>query len=412
MSARVGRRMLTFAAALVIAATALMMLGSAQVRADQVTRGETITHDTTLQNDLTDCPGDGIIVGADDITLDLNGHTIAGRFDVRFCTDECVHQDGIANTGHDRVVIENGEVRNFETELRLEGANRNKLIALQVHRDVYPNQPPYNVPSIGIYMSHSERNEVLRTTVGGGDPALLLSASDRNTISDSSIFGSIARDAGDGIHLVEGSDRNRLTHSSFEGNAQGFVIENSRRNVLEANDAAGYVGNMLFRAERSVIVGNTLVAGRSGDDLGLDESDGNVVRNNTVSFCAYGNGIGLYESDRNVVQGNAVSSCSINVLGSQNVIRANNVRGAAGCCGGDGLRIEPGSTSTLVEDNVVIGAYDDGIGIEAPGTLVRGNTANYNYDFGIEAVEGVIDGGGNRAFGNGNPLQCLNIVCN
>jgi hypothetical protein len=39
------------------------------------------------------------------------------------------------------------------------------------------------------------------------------------------------------------------------------------------------------------------------------------------------------------------------------------------------------------------------------------NTANDNVDFGIEAVPGVIDGGGNRAFGNGNPLQCLNVVC-
>jgi hypothetical protein len=30
---------------------------------------------------------------------------------------------------------------------------------------------------------------------------------------------------------------------------------------------------------------------------------------------------------------------------------------------------------------------------------------------GIEAVAGVIDGGGNRAFGNGDPRQCLIVVC-
>jgi len=30
---------------------------------------------------------------------------------------------------------------------------------------------------------------------------------------------------------------------------------------------------------------------------------------------------------------------------------------------------------------------------------------------GIEPVAGVIDGGGNRAWDNGNPLQCLNVDC-
>ena len=31
---------------------------------------------------------------------------------------------------------------------------------------------------------------------------------------------------------------------------------------------------------------------------------------------------------------------------------------------------------------------------------------------GIEAVAGVTDGGGNKAAGNGNPLQCTNVRCN
>jgi len=30
----------------------------------------------------------------------------------------------------------------------------------------------------------------------------------------------------------------------------------------------------------------------------------------------------------------------------------------------------------------------------------------------IEAVQGVIDGGGNTAHGNGDPAQCSNIACN
>ena len=60
---------------------------------------------------------------------------------------------------------------------------------------------------------------------------------------------------------------------------------------------------------------------------------------------------------------------------------------------------------------------DDGIEIDSGGAIPENsvvltrNTANDNGDFGIEAVLGVTDGGGNKASGNGNPLQCLNVFC-
>ncbi len=40
--------------------------------------GQTITQSTVLENDLTGCPNNGIVIGANNITLDLNGHTVAG----------------------------------------------------------------------------------------------------------------------------------------------------------------------------------------------------------------------------------------------------------------------------------------------------------------------------------------------
>ena len=42
---------------------------------------------------------------------------------------------------------------------------------------------------------------------------------------------------------------------------------------------------------------------------------------------------------------------------------------------------------------------------------VTANTAHDNIDLGIEAVPGVVDGGGNSASCNGNPLQCTNVFC-
>ena len=40
--------------------------------------GATITVDTTLHKDLVNCPNNGIVIGADNVTLDLNGHVIDG----------------------------------------------------------------------------------------------------------------------------------------------------------------------------------------------------------------------------------------------------------------------------------------------------------------------------------------------
>ena len=55
-----------------------LAFGASQASASHVSCGDTIIADTTLDSDLVDCPGNGIVIGADDVTLDLNGHTIDG----------------------------------------------------------------------------------------------------------------------------------------------------------------------------------------------------------------------------------------------------------------------------------------------------------------------------------------------
>ena len=65
----------------VIVAVALSVgVGSAsgQASGPQPSCGDTITVDTTLTRDLVNCPNNGLIIGANNITLDLNGHVIDG----------------------------------------------------------------------------------------------------------------------------------------------------------------------------------------------------------------------------------------------------------------------------------------------------------------------------------------------
>jgi hypothetical protein len=61
------------------ALAAAVLVFTAQHPAHGLSCGSVITEDTVLDQDLTDCPGDGIIIGANGVTLRLHGHTIDGN---------------------------------------------------------------------------------------------------------------------------------------------------------------------------------------------------------------------------------------------------------------------------------------------------------------------------------------------
>jgi hypothetical protein len=69
----------SLAAVLAFAVVGVVVLGGGKAAAvQQVSCGDTITADTTLRHNLVNCPNNGIIIGADNVTLDLNYHTIDG----------------------------------------------------------------------------------------------------------------------------------------------------------------------------------------------------------------------------------------------------------------------------------------------------------------------------------------------
>jgi hypothetical protein len=64
--------------ALAVAAMTLLALGAGAATAAPAHCGDVITQDTTLDSDLVDCFPVGLAIGADGITVDLDGHTIDG----------------------------------------------------------------------------------------------------------------------------------------------------------------------------------------------------------------------------------------------------------------------------------------------------------------------------------------------
>jgi parallel beta-helix repeat protein len=82
--------------------------------------GDTITKRTTLHRNLRNCPGDGLVVGAANVTIDLNGHRITGAdngYGIRnFGAPKpppCAQDDCWPAAGFPGLTVENGAVAGF-----------------------------------------------------------------------------------------------------------------------------------------------------------------------------------------------------------------------------------------------------------------------------------------------------------
>jgi large repetitive protein len=379
-----------------------------QLLATQPICGATITADTMLGSDLANCPVDGIVIGADNITLDLNGHTIDGDATPGPDGDDA----GIRNPGHHGVTIEGGIVQEFVHAVMLDSASGNLVRHL--------------------------------TAVANGRGILLQNGSDSNVIEDND-----ASHNGRASIVLFDSDSNVIRHNTMSGNgANGFRGVNANHNRLESNLAAnnGFTGLVLTQSNDNRIDGN-VVSGNSEAGIIVDEGSRNTVTRNHV-FRNPGDII--LNGDDNIVMGNLVTDafacdngegCGIGISvegGAHNLVAANvvartvhsgirldayglpvignvfrdNVVRAAGT---DGIAIDVAQVGsvldTVLDSNVTMGASDDGIDVDSPATTLTRNIAVDNGDLGIEAVVGVIDGGGNHAAGNGNPAECINIAC-
>jgi hypothetical protein len=79
--------------------------------------------------------------------------------------------------------------------------------------------------------------------------------------------------------------------------------------------------------------------------------------------------------------------------------------------GADGILVAAFARRTQLLRNRADRSGADGIHVLSPSTALARNSANRNARWGIEAVAGVTDGGGNAAAGNGIATQCTGVVC-
>ena len=386
------KRMVARAMVLALLMGGFAALGAGQALASHLDCGDTITTDTKLHRDLVNCPNNGIVIGADNITLDLNGHTIDGNGEL---TEDCAPDEicdvGVVNDGHTRVTVTGGSVRQFAEGVLLLGAGHNRLGHLSVSGNFLRG-------ILIVESSHTriEGSAITRNGLTTDQAGLVLFTSHNNRIERNRLSSN-----GDiGLFSVDDTNDNRIANNTFADNPEAAILIGGNGNQL--------TGNRLLR---------------NGDGIGIAGNHNTITRNHIADAqtcpeeCGIGLGISIDGGTQNLIAANLVTRIQIGIrveafagTTTDNVLRANVVRAAA--LDGIAIGLEQGPvTNTLLDRNLAIGAGDDGIDVDSAATTLTRNLALRNGDLGIEAVAGVIDGGGNRAAGNGNPAQCTNVDC-
>jgi parallel beta-helix repeat protein len=246
--------------------TSLLAIPAAPATAAVLTCGTVVTTDIILTANLGPCPGDALIAGADDITIDLGGFTISGTGTATGAGVRVAQRSG--------VTVTNGTIQGFHTGVVLDEST-DSVVSKLVLRD--------NIR--GVNLANSDGNLVEKNTIlNSGLDAIRLGGADNNVISKNVLSGNVF-----GIGVADGSTAN-LVEKNVIRDTRGFgiaVFSNSDANRIEKNDVQrtlqGDGINISADSDLTLIFKN--IASVNADD-GIDTDNpqttitGNIANNN------------------------------------------------------------------------------------------------------------------------------------
>ena len=248
--------------------------------------GQTITTNTTLDNDVGPCANDGIIIGANNITFNLNGHRIFG-------TSEAGDGAGVLVQGRTGVVVRSGTVTDFDGGVVISGGSGNtvqQIVARDNVGDV--SEQLFTDYGDGILVHNSNNNRILQNQTIHNGPfsgITLLGNSDNNLVQGN-------------VSELNNLPNARPGHEGPGGNTQeddGIRIETISAGVTP--DANRFIGNT---------VRNNGLDGIAVFPLALDNIlDGNIVTGNgALGNIRPGDGIHVFgRAQRTIVRNNRVT---------------------------------------------------------------------------------------------------------
>ncbi|MCK4497381.1 MAG: right-handed parallel beta-helix repeat-containing protein, partial [Candidatus Aenigmarchaeota archaeon] len=218
-----------------------------------ITCGDNITEDTVLTQDLLNCSS-GLNIGADNIMLDCNGHTVSGTL-----SGQQFH--GIFAEGRDNITIKNCIISNY--------LNSSAIYLNQTHNSRLDNNTVLDSGS-GIVLENSTNNNVTNNRVNDTNWAISLwQSSHLNRIINNTL-------ACGGVFLNSGDNNTLSNNTIHNNNGTGIYLEDCFDNIIS----------------------NNTVYNNTDEGIYLKSSDGNLIYNNYLNntFNAYDNGTNYWNT--------------------------------------------------------------------------------------------------------------------
>jgi len=367
---------------------------TAPAKAATVNCGDTVSQTTKLTADL-DCSGlpvdafAALTVVGSAVTLDLNGHTLRGPNDPA----GAVRGVYVRGTG---VTVQGGTITGFDTDVWAASAGvvLKRLTLTDAARGAYIND-----------QDTVSRSTIARVDVGIESESVGERITDNQITADGRAGDPACAEISGGgrciaIFLLDGGRaliRNNTISSpgagiSFQGRSVGGDSVLDNRVTCPGSGAARTNSGCIDLFDGlggNVLAGNSVTALIS-DEIKLTGQSGDTLTANSVGGTTDGSGIVLLDVNDSTVRDNLATDNG-NAFGN----------------GGYGMFVS--GDGNLIKRNTASRNASDGIFSSGASTLIA-NVARDNGGLGIEAVNGAIDGGRNRASGNADP-QCLGVTC-
>ena len=288
--------------------------------------GQVVTTNLTLTANIGPCTGPGLIIQADNITVNLNGHSVVGPGPTNGTNP------GIDIETHTGVTVENGSVSNFDVGVFINMSAAVTVTNLNVHDNIGPDPDPSSM-SGGITIFHSSGGQIVNNvlTHNGVNAGIGVFGidSDANVIKGNTVTGSVrsASTGGGGL----GIDVTALLEPTDPRRGDPIDGNNVLNNTVTGNQGAGIVSDTNINA---LIRGNTVKdngVGAKGDgdgiQLNFDVVGGASPRtvDTVLGNTSLGNGDNGIDvvSRGNTIQGNSTGANNVNQDGSFDLIDAN-----------------------------------------------------------------------------------------